>query len=396
MEKMRYFLVVFSIALLLSGCGSIPSSGPWNTDIQKSKNLVVLQPSVPETHEADALKVTLVKLTPAITNVISNLPYPEDADEWPDVGIPSNSAININDRVQVTIYESQAGGLFVPREAGARPGNYVSIPAQEVGQSGTINIPYAGEVRVVGKTPTVIAKEIVERLSSRAIEPQVVVSVVSRLGSEVSVLGAVRNASNFALSLDGDRVLDAIARAGGPLYPDYESWVTLHRDGRRYVTRLDRIVRDSSRDIFLKPSDTLFISRDPDSFQVFGAAGLSGFHNFEDSDISLAEALGRAKGLRDDLANPAGIFVYRRENLRYTTDASSNSITIHPSSDTESHIYQINLRDPKGFFLAQSFQMKNKDIIYITNSDTVDLRKFLDFITATSVTKSTTQSAIEQ
>ena len=34
----------------------------------------------------------------------------------------------IGDMVSVTIFEAEAGGLFVPSEAGARPGNFVMLP----------------------------------------------------------------------------------------------------------------------------------------------------------------------------------------------------------------------------------------------------------------------------
>ncbi len=47
---------------------------------------------------------------------------------------------------------SRSGGLFIPADAGVRPGNYVTFPTQTVDRSGNINIPFAGSVRASGRT----------------------------------------------------------------------------------------------------------------------------------------------------------------------------------------------------------------------------------------------------
>jgi hypothetical protein len=39
------------------------------------------------------------------------------------------------------IFEAEAGGLFVPSEAGARPGNFVTLPEQIVDSNGNITVP---------------------------------------------------------------------------------------------------------------------------------------------------------------------------------------------------------------------------------------------------------------
>src|SRR5215471_12236648 len=37
-----------------------------------------------------------------------------------------------------------AGGLFIPLEAGIRPGNFIRLPNQAVDNNGNITVPYAG------------------------------------------------------------------------------------------------------------------------------------------------------------------------------------------------------------------------------------------------------------
>src|SRR5262249_24498470 len=47
--------------------------------------------------------------------------------------LPRGITLGIGDVVSVTIFEPP-GGLFVPSDAGARPGNFVTLPNQIVGR----------------------------------------------------------------------------------------------------------------------------------------------------------------------------------------------------------------------------------------------------------------------
>src|SRR5215813_8438479 len=59
--------------------------------------------------------------------------------------------------VGVTLFEASTGGLFIPAEAGVRPGNFITIPPQAVDVNGNISIPYGGAIRArgsyAGRTP---------------------------------------------------------------------------------------------------------------------------------------------------------------------------------------------------------------------------------------------------
>jgi len=76
----------------------------------------------------------------------------------------------------VTIFEAAAGGLFIPIEAGVRPGNFITLPNQNVDSKGNIAVPYAGAIRASGRTPADVQQSIVDALKNRAIEPQAVVA----------------------------------------------------------------------------------------------------------------------------------------------------------------------------------------------------------------------------
>lgn len=43
-------------------------------------------------------------------------------------------------------------------------------------------------------------------------------------------------------------------------------------------------------------------------------------------------------------------------------------------------IYHINLKDPDSFFVAQSFMMDNKDVLYVSNAPVAELQKVLNLV----------------
>ena len=121
----------------------------------------------------------------------------------------------MGDVVSVTIFEAAAGGLFIPAEASVRPGNFVTLPNQEVDNNGNISVPYAGNIRAKGRTPVQVQQAIVDALKNRAIEPQAVVSLATQRTSLVTVLGDVIRPGVLTAVPAGERILDSIARAGG-------------------------------------------------------------------------------------------------------------------------------------------------------------------------------------
>ena len=130
------------------------------------------------------------------------------------------------------MFDSAAGGLFIPAEAGVRPGNFVTLPN---GQSTPTRISLRslrpGFVRAAGKRPSEVSQEIVGRIKDRAIEPQVEVAVVTQNSSLITVLGEVNNATTASPTgrlpahPAGERLLDVITRAGGLKDQEQDAWV---------------------------------------------------------------------------------------------------------------------------------------------------------------------------
>src|SRR5215472_6788759 len=156
----------------------MPTSGPAPGDVRSGQADPV------------SLPYALVRMTPEVVNVLA-ANTPRLSTVFGDRRGPTELRFGVGDVVTVTIFEASAGGLFIPNEAGVRPGNFITIPPQAVDSRGNISVPYAGPVRAAGHTPTQVQDAIVEILKKRAIEPKVVVSFTDQRASSISVLGDV-------------------------------------------------------------------------------------------------------------------------------------------------------------------------------------------------------------
>jgi len=368
--------VLLSLPLLgslvaVGGCALMPASGPASWDVWAGQ------------HDPKSVPYVFVRITSKVASILAKA-APRLVAEFPDRSRPKDIRFGIGDVVSITIFEASSGGLFIPAEAGVRPGNFVSIPSQAVDVNGNISIPYGGEIRARGRTQVELQQAIVDSIKDRAIEPQVIVSVVDQRTSLISVLGDVGRPSRIPAMLTPERILDAITRAGGPAGPGQDEWVMLERDGRRALSPFGALLYEPVNNILVHPNDTIYLYREPQTFLTFGALGNQQQIPFGIWRLSLAEAVAKAGGLADGAADPASVFLYRGETREVAEamgiDCSRFQGPIIPV------IYNINFRDPAGYFLATTFEMRNKDVIYVSNSVSVEATKFMSYLRTINAT----------
>lgn len=356
------------LLLALGACSIFPTSGPASIDVRSGHSA------------ADSLPFAFVQITPKVLEVLAQSAprfYTTYKSTRRVRGGPHELRFGIGDVLTITLFEAGAGGLFIPLEAGVRPGNFVTLPPQAVDNKGNISVPYAGTIRAAGRTAVELQAAIVDALKDRALEPQAIVTLTDQRASSISVLGEGVGSVRFQLSASGERILDAITRAGLQA-PGADLWVMMERKGHRETIPFGALVYDPANNIYLQPRDTIYIYRQPQTFLAFGATGRQGQFAFEAWRISLAEATAKAGGLIDSQADPGSVFIYRGETREVAKllgiETSQFSGPIIPV------IYNLNLRDPAGYFLATTFEMRNKDVIYISNAVSVDTAKFLNHL----------------
>jgi polysaccharide export outer membrane protein len=294
--------------------------------------------------------------------------------------------IGVGDVLSVTIYEAAGGGLFLPEAANSRAGN-VQIPSQPVDPNGHITVPFVGQVKVLGRTPFEVQRDIEERLRARAIEPQVVVGVAERRANEVIVMGDVANPTRIPVEPGGIKLLDALTRAGGNRAPHFETIIALQRRGRTERALLTHVVQSPSQNINLLPGDIMFVSREQRFYLAFGATlsssgGLIGSSNrryvFNEPNLTLADGVAQAGGLLDGRADASAVFLFRM--VPKSTLAKAGVDVSRFAGPLVPTIFNADWTHPEGLFLANDFYLQHRDIIFVSNAPAQDITKYLDFI----------------
>lgn len=207
-----------------------------------------------------------------------------------------------------------------------------------------------------------------------------VVSLIENRSSTVSVNGDVQKAGQVPISQKGDRLLDMIAKAGGPSTPAGETMVTLVRGERRGTQLLRTIYENSAENLYVRAGDQVFLTHDPQTFTAFGAVQKVGEYPIVGQDVSLVEALGRVGGLSDNRANSTGLYLFRYEPSALLYDLG---MTEYADTNTPTPvIYRLNMREGRSYFFGQSFLVRDKDIVYVANSYGTEFVKFIGIVSS--------------
>jgi polysaccharide export outer membrane protein len=364
---MRLRFLALICVLALAGCSAIPSQGPSASDIASERS-------------APVQRFELVDLDMNVAKALVARRADKTIASFGDYRPSTQLRIGIGDEVAVTIWEAAAGGLFsapLVTDKFTTGSKSATIPPQVVDRDGVITVPYAGPVHVAGHTPREVQAAVEQALEGKAIQPQVLVSVTRSPSNTASVLGEVVVGARVPLSTNGDRILDVLALAGGVKAPVNESFVELTRGDRTARVALTRVVNDHREDIYVRPGDVLTVIRDPQTFIAYGATGRNAEIPFDADGINLSQAVAKAAGLQDSRSDPSGVFVFRFEPESVARRLRPNSPLIQPGKLTP-FVYQLNLRDPNSMFVAQTFPIFNRDVVYVSNAPLTDIQKVME------------------
>lgn len=335
----------------------------------------------------------LVDITEESLDVVSSWHRPSFSAVFGDYRGPNVQKVDVGDTVQINIWETGTGGLYsTPAMDRASPTSRISsIPDQVIARDGSINVPYAGRIRVAGKTPQEIEHQIVKRLQGKTADPQAMVTLTRNVSHSATVTGDVTNGALVPLSPKGDRLLDVIAQAGGMRAPVHEAFITLSRDGTSLSVPMQAILSNTRENVYIRPADVVTVFRAPQSFTAVGATGRNAVIPFDASGITLEEAMGKAGGLLDDRSDPHGVFVLRYEPVELVRQYPN----FPPHLLTASIVpvaYRLDVRDPISLFRARRFAMRDKDILYVSSAPITEVEKvfrLFQVLTAPAVTGAT-------
>ena len=295
----------------------------------------------------------------------------------------SNTSMKIGagDVLDVTLWEAPPATLF--GNAPVDPLNpstvrATTLPEQVVDRDGSIRVPFAGVIKVLGRTIGDVQADIVNGLRGKANQPEALVRITRGGSSSVTVVGEVTNSVRFPLTPAGERLLDALAAAGGVRQPVHKTTLQVTRGSSQASMPLDVVIRDPKQNVPLQVGDVVTAVHQPLFFTALGATGKNEEIPFEAQGISLAQAIGRAGGLNDARADPQGVFVFRFESAD-ALDWPNQPVQATPDGRVPV-VYRVNLANANSYFVMQSFQIQDRDVLYVSNAPTVELQKFLNLV----------------
>lgn len=366
--SLRPLLSLCLLPVLLCGCAAMPNSGASRMQVQRAE------------HSKSLEGVLVRSVDDALARRLSDSKCFRPFAEVFGSAKPRGYPIGPGDTIVITVWETPPsilfGGVALDPKVGALSTSAEALPAQMVMDDGTISMPFAGRIKVSGRSVREVESDITARLQGKANNPQVMVRVSGNPTSQISVIGDVAKSANMSLTPKGERLLDALAAAGGVTQPVTKVSLQLSRTGVTASMPLDTIVRDPKQNIPLLPGDVLTALFQPWTFSVLGATGKNQEIPFEARGISLAQALARSGGLNDNRADPGGVFVFRFEDAPLVEEPSAQL----PVNGKVPVVYQVNFNDPAAFFVIQNFPVQDKDVIYVANMPSAELEKFLRMV----------------
>ena len=342
------FAFVALAAAALSGCATLPTSGPTGSDIRSQI-----------AKDAGALGMTLVQV-----QTVNDLPRPPapPAPFRPDyTPPPSTELVGPGDVLNVAIFETGVA-LFGRTAAigGEGASNFDAaaraerFPPLRVSDQGTITIPYVGQVNVAGRTTRDIEVQLRQALRGKSQNPQVLVSIAEGLTNSVIIGGDIARPGRLVLPTNREKLSEVIALAGGNKGEIRDLVVRVSRNDTVQEWRLSDVLDNPELDLRIFPSDRITLIRQPRSFTVLGAPGQTSQFPFPGARASLIEAIATAGGANPNSGNARAIFVFRIDR-----DAAGNEVPM---------VYHFNMMQASSYILAQKFAMQDKDVVYIGNA----------------------------
>ncbi|MET0371049.1 MAG: polysaccharide biosynthesis/export family protein [Sphingobium sp.] len=308
------------------------------------------------------------------------------------------ATIGSGDVLEITIWEAPPAVLFgatMPSSSSSsvETSRSTSLPPFVVGPTGQISVPFAGMVQVAGRTLREVEQTIIGRLRGQAHLPQVMVRMTTNAAANVTVVGDVDKSTRMPLTPKGETLLDALAAAGGTRQPIGKMTVQVSRGASVVSMPLQSVIADPRQNVVLRSGDVVTAIYQPYSFTVLGATGKNDEIDFEGTGLTLAQAMGRIGGLQDGRADAKGLFLFRWEDPA-VAPAGDNSLA--RADGRVPVVYKVDMKDPATYFLMQRFAVRDKDVLYVSNSPIMEFQRFLGVVATAFIPISTVDNALNR
>lgn len=237
-----------------------------------------------------------------------------------------------------------------------------SIANLQVDQTGFIFVPYAGRIKASGSTIETVRRNIERNLAEQTPDPQIQLARSTGVGASVTIVGAQAQGV-FQIDPASTRLSSMLAKAGGTRGEPETTIVKVTRGASSGSIWLADLLTNPANDINLRPGDRILLEADKRRYSVFGEIG-TGNKTFSKPEMTLFDVIASNGGIKSASGDPRGVFVLRNEIPRI----ASNFYDVPDYVQSMRVMYVFNLVQPNGIFLADEFQIRDGDIIYVTEA----------------------------
>ena len=348
----------------LTACGSLPRSAALQSEII-AQTTMTDEDGNPVASDFGVVMVTRATVPglaqwPRVTG--QSLPWPNASPQ------AATRRVAPGDTLKVTIWTSEENSLLT------NPGQrFVTLPEARVSSSGTVFLPYVGNVRVGDMAPETAREQIEAKYLEVTPSAQVQVEMSEGRLNTASLVSGVNSPGSFPLTDSGMTVTGLIAQGGGVPASLHNPQVRLQRGDTTYGIAMSRLIEDPSRDATLRGGDRVFVVKDERTFIALGASNTQSLLPLEDDETTALEALALMGGMNGARANPQGMLV-----LRHYPQSAVRGDGRGPSHDRM--VFTLDLTSADGLFSAGQFQIAPDDLVYVTESPVNNVRTVMGLI----------------
>ena len=346
-------LLVCLVASVLAACSMVPGNQSYSNREESDVRLPVQQ--------GDVLAPANVKIKPITAELI--------IDMFKAARPPVGDGTSVARAATKSSLRPGGEGLRPVPEYRLGPGDIISIivwdhpeltipagsfrTAEQAGtvvaDDGTIFFPYAGVVKVQGRTTSEVRAMLSAKLAKYIEKIQLDVRMVAFRSQQVYVVGEVRTPGIQQVTDVPMTILEAVNRAGGFTPEADYSRVLLTRRGTTYLVDIQAMYDygATEQNALLEQGDIVNVSdRSYNKIFVLGEISKPGSLVMNKKRSTLAEALSDSGYINQNTADPRWIYVMRG------------------NADTP-EVFHLDSRSPDAMLLADRFPLRPRDIIYV-------------------------------